>query len=128
MDAAHDRRMARCTATDIAMSTTHLKAHFSALVVLSSVFDQESLDEHLRLAQQNLPGWTFHSSFQFATGKRFLAELDRLSDLKIRTSWALAHVVAKEASSTNNWSGAGKPTGEDVERYQRLAATLAART
>lgn len=106
------------------MSTDHVKAHWSALVVLSSVLEPQTTEEHLRLAKQTLVGWTLHSSFQFASGKRFRAEMDHVTDVRVRATWALAHVVAKAFTSTNNWSGAGKPTREDLQRYERLAAAL----
>jgi len=109
------------------MSTNHLKAHWAALVVLSAVFDPTTTGEHLRLAKQSLPGWTFHASFQFATGKRFLAELDDVRDVAVRASWALAHVLAKAFTESNNWSGAGRPTEEDLLRYRKLADDLARR-
>jgi len=108
------------------MSTNYVKAHLSAQVVLSSVFDATKAEEHLREAQQRLEGWSFHASVQYASGKRFLAELERVNNLETRTSWALAHVIAKEASSTNRWSGAGKPTDADLDRFRRLAEALAA--
>lgn len=110
------------------MSTNYVKAHFSAQVVLSSVFDATKAEEHLREAQQRLHGWSFHVAVQYASGKRFLAELERVDNLETRTSWALAHVIAKEASSSNRWSGAGRPTDADLERYRQLAAALAAST
>lgn len=62
------------------MSANHFKACWSALVVLSSVLEPQITEEHLRLAKQTLVGWTLHSSFQLASGKRFLSELELVPD------------------------------------------------
>lgn len=107
------------------LDTDLRKAEFSALVVLSAVLEPETMEEHLKLAQQALRGWTFHSSFQFVSGKRFRAVLESTPDIKVRTLWALAHVLAKEFASSNDWSGAGRPTDADLKRYEQLAASMA---
>lgn len=110
------------------LNTDLHKAQFSANVVLSTAFEPETTAEHLKEAQQALRGWTFHSSFQFVSGKRFLAVLEATPDLKMRMLWALAHVIAKEFASGNDWSGSGRPTDTDMKRYEQLAARIAERT
>ncbi len=110
------------------MNTDFHKAQISALVVLSAALEPETTAEHLRQAQQALRGWTFHSSFQFVSGKRFLTMLESTPDLRLRTLWALAHVIAKEFAGGNNWSGSGRPTDTDMKRYEQLAARIVERT
>lgn len=102
------------------------KAQLSALVVLSTVLEPESTASHLSAAQTVLRGWTFRSAFQYVSGKKFLAALDLTENAELRASWALAHVMAKEFAGTNNWSGSGPATPEDVRRYEQLAAEVLA--
>lgn len=108
------------------MAPSLLKAQLSATIVLASFREPAAAAEHVRSAQQQLRGWTFHSAFQYVSGKRFLAALELTENAELRASWALAHVIAKELASANDWSGSGRATPADIRRYEQLAGELLA--
>ena len=98
------------------------KGFHSAAIVLRVAFsDQESAKTALRMAQEKLVGWSLHTAFQYASGKRFVASSERLSDDLAKAQWALAHLIAKEFTSSIGWSGAGPVDGVDMARFQTLA-------
>ena len=80
----------------------------------------------IQQAQQALRGWTFHSTCQYVSGKKFLAALNLTDDLELQATWAMAHVIAKEFAGNNNWSGSGPATPDDIKRYHDLAAQVLA--
>lgn len=92
------------------MTTDFLKARLSAAIVVAAATSPEDTSDHVRVSQMHLRGWTLHSAFRFVSGKRFLAQLELLDDDQTRADWAFAHVFAKELTSGNNWSGAGRPS------------------
>lgn len=110
------------------MTTELLKARLSAAIVVSAAMSPGDTPELVRVSRAHLRGWTFHSAFQFVSGKRFLAQLELLDDDPSRADWAFAHVVAKELTSGNNWSGAGRPTEKDMQRFRLMAARIVAAT
>ena len=92
--------------------------------ILLAIADGESaVTAAITNARTHFAGWSLHNAVQFATGKRFMAELVKVSNPGSRFRYAMARVIARDVARETGWSGAVK-SGSDPAACEREARAL----
>lgn len=92
--------------------------------ILLAIADGESaVKAAITNARTHFAGWSLHNAVQFVTGKRFMAQLVKVSNPDRQFQYAMARVIARDVARETGWSGAVK-SGSDPAACEREARAL----
>jgi hypothetical protein len=100
------------------------KALAAGQIVISYLIEDPELQVFIEEAEKSF-NWTLTNAFQFATGKRFLAVYERVSNENMRVGLLLANAVAKYKCKEDGLLDFQRPfDGLDVARFRAEAEVL----